>query len=118
MHIPPSITSVEEWQECKSKSDESGQVLVLQIGADWCKHCKPVEDTIQALQKDYTFDFVFTDASDSDLPVHFGCTHLPTIVLYNPQSQETVMTESVRTNTAPAIINEACSKKLILDEEF
>lgn len=118
MHILPLIASVEEWQELKLKSDKSGKVLVLQIGADWCKHCKPVEDTLQALQNDYTFDFVYTDASDSDLPVHFGCTHLPTIVLYNPQSQETAMTESVRTNTAPVIINNACSKKLVLDEEF
>lgn len=104
-----------------SNSDTSAAPVVLQIGAPWCKHCKPVEEVVKALESEYKFEFVYTDASDSDLTDYFTCTRLPTIVIYSPQTKETTMHEALRTTTAPDVIKQSCVQKplkLILDEDF
>ena len=113
-----SISTVEEWNNLTRTADETKRVLVLQVGAHWCRHCQPVEEAFQSLGEKYTFDFVYTDASDSELTDHFLCKRLPTIVIYIPGNNEAKVIESVRCDNVDIIAKEYFHPKLVLDEDF
>lgn len=112
------MSSVDDWEAQKLKHNENKGTLVLQIGAPWCKHCAPVKTQFESFDDKYTFTFLYSDASDSELTDHFECSKLPAVIVYTPTDQQTFMTESVRIDMVEYILKRYCSPKLVLTEDF
>ena len=112
------ITTVEEWEAAKHAADRSKDTAILQIGAEWCKHCQPVDDAFQTFFKTYKFSFFYSDAADSERTDHFQCRMLPSVIIYLPASKETKMNQSMREEKVEEVLKTYCFPILVMDDDF
>jgi len=98
-----TITTIEDWQTACKKVSETGCVLVLQIGASWCKRCPPLHDHISKLKEDYKFEWVYSDASKTDLVEHFEIQQLPAVVIFQGSNGKQVWKKEA---VAPNVVEE------------
>ena len=121
MQAHSTIRTEDEWAALVSQKNEqadAADTIVLQVGADWCQHCRPVAEELASLSSEFVFDSLYTDASDSELLDFFSCTRLPTLIIYHPSLPDPIVVQSARVSHVKDILKQYCRPKLVLDDDF
>ncbi len=109
--------------------DELNNILVsdcitmIQFSAPWCARCPSFTKTMQQLKQEYTFAWYYAELPDADeLKEEFEIVCLPALVILKDDQNGGYRTidiqQSLSVETAQALVNQHCSKLLVLDADF
>lgn len=110
-----TISTLKEWEKLIEDATESP--LVLQVTASWCARCPAVHDAIKALQADFQFTSVESDASDTELTEYFEIVKLPALVIYNGMTDPLVH-QAISVNAVNEAVKLHSKRRLITDADF
>ena len=83
-----TIVTVEDWEATCTRVKATNNVVVLQIGSDWCERCPAMHECIKVLQSHFRFEWFYTDAANTELSEHFEISKLPAVVIFKPGATE------------------------------
>lgn len=113
-----TLVTVEHWEETVKSADAKKRTLVLQIGAKWCERCPAVYDCISALKTDFEFEWVYSDAADTELTEHFEISKLPAIVMYKTGMAQPFVRQAVSEGLVREAVKLMCPGVFVTDADF